>query len=103
MFRCINLPAFDHKSDCLAMYSASAMLVMLYAINSVMDREWSDWEAWQFGCSLFKFIPPPGGGGLLPYMGYIGTDTAFMIGDAYLMLYPSRGLFHGNVKLDIGF
>ena len=46
---------------------------------------------------------PRGGGGLLPYMGYIGTDTAFMIGDAYLMLYPSRGLFHGNVKLDIGF
>ena len=34
----------------LSMYSASAMLVMLYAINSVMDSEWSDWVAWQ--CSV---------------------------------------------------
>ena len=32
----------------LSMYSASAMLVMLYAINSVMDSEWSDWVAWQY-------------------------------------------------------
>ena len=39
IFRCINLPAFDHKLDCLYMYSASAMLVMLYAINSVLDNE----------------------------------------------------------------
>ena len=23
------------------------MLVMLYAINSVMDSEWSDWVAWE--------------------------------------------------------
>ena len=34
----------------LSMYSASAMLVMLYAINSVMDSEWSDWVALQ--CSV---------------------------------------------------
>ena len=34
----------------LSMHSASAMLVMLYAINSVMDSEWSDWVAWQ--CSV---------------------------------------------------
>ena len=34
----------------LSMYSASAMLVMLYAINSVMDSEWSEWVALQ--CSV---------------------------------------------------
>ena len=34
----------------LSMYSASALLVMLYAINSVVDSEWSDWVARQ--CSV---------------------------------------------------
>ena len=44
------------------MYSASPMLVMLYAINSVMDGEWSDWWiVWQYSvvtCLYHHWIKP---------------------------------------------
>ena len=33
------------------------------------------------------------GGYPIPYEKLVNTDTAFMIGDAYLMLYPSRVFF----------
>ena len=34
----------------LSMHNTTAILVMLYAINSMMNSKWSDWVAWQ--CSV---------------------------------------------------
>ena len=42
----------------LSLYSVSAMLVILYAINSVMDSEWSNWVAYHqikpLACQVVK-------------------------------------------------